>query len=383
MLSSAVLGQLIWSTFLIGMVISGDQQWPNEKVDCATREIRCRLLEWDNVQPQKTEKHLLVAGPLNVSVIQISQNVMDCMILAATRLNVIDFDAPFYRRSNRMAVLQIEDCLPLGIFNVVSDQLIPKITSLEPDDAAIEWPPHFKSMEQLSFQNILALNVSMSELNEYDKLIRFHAINVGLHLNDSKTPVTLRSLRIIELQSCALRKIDFSHWSLPELRELTFDQNLFTELPLIKHFKRLEMLKITNALIQSVNMDSFEGLSHLKTIDLTGNQILTVSLNRVITLPALNVLRLQINRIETFPPPNLLKMPRLTEIVLFRNGLSNLELSHWDKLKIIYFSQNPLDCSWLKKNGGKLESKLEYYESIVRAACYQPIFMRFALKPIQ
>ena len=137
---------------------------------------------------------------------------------------------------------------------------------------------------------------------------------------------------------------------------------------MFKHLSSLETLYLRNNRLETIPGDTFDSLTHLKSLTLSYNSLKTVSHTMFSHLSRLKILSLENNKLNTIPDDTFLGLGRLTRLRLVNCGLSTLRatlVSSMSHLMYLFLNDNPLVCdcqlAWVQK-----------YNKLVQGTCANP-----------
>ncbi|XP_039447306.1 insulin-like growth factor-binding protein complex acid labile subunit [Culex pipiens pallens] len=116
--------------------------------------------------------------------------------------------------------------------------------------------------------------------------------------------------------------------------------------PIFQTFSKLEMLRITNANVPAIGMNSFWGLVRLRTLDLSRNNITQIIVDNFRGQDNLLELDLSKNRMERIASGTFGHLKSLKSLNLADNSIDELNARlflHLAKLKYLDLSRNPID----------------------------------------
>ncbi|XP_051515733.1 leucine-rich repeat-containing G-protein coupled receptor 6 isoform X2 [Myxocyprinus asiaticus] len=143
------------------------------------------------------------------------------------------------------------------------------------------------------------------------------------------------SLQVLTLTRAGLTGLpyDLCHL-LPKLRVLELSHNLIEELPSFHHCASLQEIGLQHNLIKQIEMNTFQQLNSLRSLDLTGNQLNTLPL---VGLTSLTHLKLKGNlalshsfREEDLPNIRVIEMPYAYQCCVFGACNSYKAASQWE-----------------------------------------------------
>ncbi|XP_062705897.1 insulin-like growth factor-binding protein complex acid labile subunit [Aedes albopictus] len=123
-------------------------------------------------------------------------------------------------------------------------------------------------------------------------------------------------------------------------------KNSLTIGPVFQSLSKLEMLKITNANVPAIGMNSFWGLVRLRTLDLSRNNITQITVENFRGQDNLLELDLSKNRMERIASGTFGHLKSLKSLNLADNSIDELNARlflHLAKLKHLDLSRNPID----------------------------------------
>lgn len=195
--------------------------------------------------------------------------------------------------------------------------------------------------ERLLFYGAVVDMLPYNFTEHFDKciFIKFESGSVKvIHINEKLTN--------IELLGTYTENVIIQKQKHYQLESFVCNIGKLTRIPKnMNQLKKLNKLELSNNLIESVQMDQFDGLNHLKTIDLSSNNIKHIYSHGSVSLPLLTGLNLNFNHVQRFDVCSW-NMPSLSFLELDHNNLIHFPVQHFRKLQFLYIDENPLNCAW-------------------------------------
>ncbi|KXJ84086.1 hypothetical protein RP20_CCG020014 [Aedes albopictus] len=127
----------------------------------------------------------------------------------------------------------------------------------------------------------------------------------------------------------------------------------------IDQLEKLKVLYLDGNLIETVQLDQFNGLNNLDSLSLSSNNIKHIYSDHPVSVPSLTNLYLTKNRLQHFNVCSW-NMTSLSGLYLSSNNLRHFAVNRFRGLKELIISGNPLNCVWknrlLKKNPSEVVS---------------------------
>ncbi|XP_053698282.1 leucine-rich repeat-containing protein 19-like [Sabethes cyaneus] len=119
----------------------------------------------------------------------------------------------------------------------------------------------------------------------------------------------------------------------------------------VQHLKNLQVLDLCRNQIEQVTLDHFQGLNHLRKLNLGQNRINSISSSSDVNLPALTELFLQGNQLRTLDLTHL-KADNLQRFYASENQLTRIDGfpgRRFSSLVRVDLFRNEWNCEWLKE----------------------------------
>ncbi|XP_062702223.1 uncharacterized protein LOC109397661 [Aedes albopictus] len=207
------------------------------------------------------------------------------------------------------------------------------------DATSIGKVPKYKT--DYSFYNAIVdiLPYNFTEPFEKCKLIKFQGGSVkSIHINPRLDYISLRETS----SENVIIKPDVFY----KLGHFTCTKSKLTQIPEnINRLKHLTYLNLDENLIETVQMDQFNGLNNLKKLFLSSNKIKHIYSDGPVSLPSLTEMYLDNNRLQHFDVCKW-DMPTLSRLLLRRNNLTHFAIHQFPALKELLIGGNPLNCAW-------------------------------------
>ncbi|XP_062703050.1 leucine-rich repeat neuronal protein 1-like [Aedes albopictus] len=225
-------------------------------------------------------------------------------------------------------------------FSVQNWQHNPEIRNFHwPADAVLMG--NIPDKERLDFKNIEADILPQNFTNQFRKCsttIFYYGNIKTIHINPK--------LMHIRLYSTSTENVIIESGNYYQLKEFVCKDAKLTHIPEnVSQLKKLRYMSFENNLIQTVQLDQFNGLDYLHNLDLSSNKINHIYNHGSVSLPSLENLHLGGNQLKHFDVCSW-NMPNLYDLNLFSNELTHFSINHFRSLEIVNLAENPLNCVW-------------------------------------
>ena len=242
-------------------------------------------------------------------------------------------------------------------------------------------------LERLTILNLSKNNLSNDSLQIISRVLSLRELRIGSNGFEgalSSQLCALSNLEILDLQGNALSALPNKLQDLASLHVLDLSGNKFVSLPfeILAFASLIELNAARNRLSGSLFPANFDGLAHLKSLNVANNALLSITADRLVNLPRLLYLDVNENRLKFLPdvsgftelhtllaggnkltsyPEGVTSLQQLKTVDLSRNDLKTVDerFGLLEQLTVLRVANNPLrERKFLTMDTGEMKREL-------------------------
>ncbi|XP_062713016.1 leucine-rich repeats and immunoglobulin-like domains protein 1 [Aedes albopictus] len=209
------------------------------------------------------------------------------------------------------------------------------------------WPADAAAMQKIPDNKVLVFNNAKVDIlpnyfaNQFEKCIRIdfqYGTVKTIHINPK---ITHMEIRFSYTENLMIERE--THY---QLEKFLCIRTKLTYIPEnINQLKKIRELDLSHNLIETVQLDQFDGLANLEKLGLSFNKIKRIASDGSISFPSLTDMQLEHNQLQHFDVCSW-NMSSLHRLNLKHNNLTHFAINHFRSLHLLNMEDNPLNCAW-------------------------------------